>query len=73
MRTKRCARNALYTFDTRRFNRQFTASGFQSFDHRRNLAAGFRKLLRSNEVLVQDIAAQFKVNRSTLYRSVTAT
>ena len=41
MRTKRCARNALYTFDTRRFNRQFTASGFQSFDHRRNLAAGF--------------------------------
>src|ERR1700730_15092988 len=41
MRTKRCARNALYTFDTRRFNRQFTASGFQSFDHRCNLAAGF--------------------------------
>jgi hypothetical protein len=41
MRTKRCARNALYTFDTRRFNRQFTASGFQSFDDRRNLAAGF--------------------------------
>ena len=52
MRTKRCARNALYTFDTRRFNRQFTASGFQSFDHRRNLAAGFgdaqaRKLLET--------------------------
>src|SRR5258707_15288476 len=32
-----------------------------------------RKLLRSNEVPVQDIAAQFKVNRSTLYRNVTAT
>jgi DNA invertase Pin-like site-specific DNA recombinase len=30
-------------------------------------------LLRSNEVPVQDIAAQFKVNRSTLYRNVTAT
>ena len=41
MRTKRCARNALYSFDRRRFNRQFTAAGFQSFDHRRNLAAGF--------------------------------
>src|SRR5258705_13622248 len=32
-----------------------------------------RTLLRSNEVPVQDIAAQFKVNRSTLYRNVTAT
>jgi DNA invertase Pin-like site-specific DNA recombinase len=32
-----------------------------------------RTLLRSNEVPVQDIAAQFKVNRSTLYRHVTAT
>ena len=31
-----------------------------------------RTLLRSNEVPVQDIAAQFKVNRSTLYRNVTA-
>ena len=31
-----------------------------------------RKLLRSNEVPVQDIAAQFKVNRSTLYRNVAA-
>jgi hypothetical protein len=31
-----------------------------------------RTLLRSNEVAVQDIAAQFKVNRSTLYRNVTA-
>ena len=30
-----------------------------------------RTLLRSNEVPVQDIAAQFKVNRSTLYRNVT--
>ncbi len=32
-----------------------------------------RTLLRSNEVPVRDIAAQFKVNRSTLYRNVTAT
>ncbi len=32
-----------------------------------------RTLLRLNEVPVQDIAAQFKVNRSTLYRNVTAT
>jgi DNA invertase Pin-like site-specific DNA recombinase len=32
-----------------------------------------RTLLRSNEVPVQDIAAQFKVNRSTLYRNVTTT
>lgn len=32
-----------------------------------------RTLLRSNEVPVQDIAAQFKVNRSTLYRNLTAT
>ena len=32
-----------------------------------------RTLLRSNEVPVQDIAAQFKVNRSTLYRNVPAT
>ncbi len=32
-----------------------------------------RTLLRSNEVPVLDIAAQFKVNRSTLYRNVTAT
>jgi DNA invertase Pin-like site-specific DNA recombinase len=31
-----------------------------------------RMLLRSNEVPVQDIAAQFKVNRSTLYRNMTA-
>jgi len=31
-----------------------------------------RTLLRSNEVPGQDIAAQFKVNRSTLYRNVTA-
>ena len=31
-----------------------------------------RTLLRSNEVPMQDIAAQFKVNRSTLYRNVTA-
>jgi len=31
-----------------------------------------RTLLRSNEVPVQDIAAQFKVNRSTLYRNMTA-
>lgn len=31
-----------------------------------------RTLLRSNEVPAQDIAAQFKVNRSTLYRNVTA-
>jgi hypothetical protein len=32
--------NALRAFDRRRFNRQFTASRFQSFDHRPNLAAG---------------------------------
>jgi DNA-binding MarR family transcriptional regulator len=32
-----------------------------------------RTLLRSNEVPVRDIAAQFKVNRSTLYRNMTAT
>ncbi len=32
-----------------------------------------RSLLRSNEVPVQDIAAQFKVNRSTLYRNVAST
>jgi DNA invertase Pin-like site-specific DNA recombinase len=32
-----------------------------------------RALLRSNEVPVQDIAAQFKLNRSTLYRNVIAT
>ena len=31
-----------------------------------------RTLLRSNEVPVQDIAAQFGVNRSTLYRNVAA-
>jgi Helix-turn-helix domain of resolvase len=31
-----------------------------------------RTLLRSNEVPVQDIAAQFGVNRSTLYRNMTA-
>jgi DNA invertase Pin-like site-specific DNA recombinase len=31
-----------------------------------------RTLLRSNEVPVQDIAAQFGVNRSTLYRNITA-
>ena len=31
-----------------------------------------RTLLRSNEVSVQDIAAQFGVNRSTLYRNVAA-
>jgi DNA invertase Pin-like site-specific DNA recombinase len=31
-----------------------------------------RTLLRSNEVPVQDIATQFKVNRSTLYRNMTA-
>jgi DNA invertase Pin-like site-specific DNA recombinase len=31
-----------------------------------------RTLLRSNEVPVQDIAAQFKVNRSTLYRNMAA-
>jgi hypothetical protein len=31
-----------------------------------------RTLLRSNEVPVQDIAAQFKVNRSTLYRNIAA-
>src|SRR5216683_811843 len=34
------ASDALYTVDRRRFNRQFTASRFQSFDHRLNLAAG---------------------------------
>jgi DNA-binding MarR family transcriptional regulator len=32
-----------------------------------------RTLLRSNEVPVQDIAAQFKINRSTLYRNVALT
>jgi DNA invertase Pin-like site-specific DNA recombinase len=32
-----------------------------------------RSLLRSNEVPVQDIAAQFKVNRSTRYRNVAST
>jgi DNA invertase Pin-like site-specific DNA recombinase len=31
-----------------------------------------RTLLRSNEVSVRDIAAQFGVNRSTLYRNITA-
>ena len=31
-----------------------------------------RTLLRSNEVAVQDIAAQFGVNRSTVYRNVAA-
>jgi DNA invertase Pin-like site-specific DNA recombinase len=31
-----------------------------------------RTLLRSNEVPVQNIAAQFGVNRSTLYRNITA-
>jgi DNA-binding MarR family transcriptional regulator len=31
-----------------------------------------RTLLRSNDVPVQDIAAQFGVNRSTLYRNMTA-
>jgi DNA invertase Pin-like site-specific DNA recombinase len=31
-----------------------------------------RTLLRSNEVPVQDIATQFKVNRSTLYRNISA-
>jgi hypothetical protein len=36
----RGACNALRAFDRRRFNRQFTASRFQSFDHRLNLAAG---------------------------------
>jgi hypothetical protein len=40
MRTKRGACNALRALDRRRFNRQFTASRFQSFDHRLNLAAG---------------------------------
>jgi DNA invertase Pin-like site-specific DNA recombinase len=31
-----------------------------------------RALLRSNEVPVKDIAAQFGVNRSTLYRNITS-
>ena len=31
-----------------------------------------RTLLRSNDVPVQDIVAQFGVNRSTLYRNMTA-
>ena len=31
-----------------------------------------RALLRSNEVPVKDIAAQFGVNRSTLYRNMTS-
>jgi hypothetical protein len=56
MRTKRCARNALHAFDSRRFNRQFTASRFQSFDHRLNLAAGL-----SGRVISKPFAQRVRV------------